>query len=283
MTYKHIEQRVFEQTEAMLNFISSYDLLNAVSLQAGENRYQRKMERFINTCVQRLEFGEGDLVKLYGADHQFMPIVLKIPNPYYSPRHARSMERAHRKHVELLGTKFVEDMTPINITNPHLLTKIKKQYESFIPLFPIRDFPQKVPCFCQDLRGKNGHESLYLYIVHNYKTMSPRIREEIFEFLDRIEKAINRGYYFDIPEDFPDADTNPEDDRKLNGVTNIFVDQEGPSFIDSSILCRERCFTREHKIQKQSIALAKKLISGKVSLQESYMEMKNFLQTIYTE
>jgi len=139
-------------------------------------------------------------VKLYDEGNQLLPIVLKLPNPYYSPKHARSMERVHQKHVELLGPEFVEDMTLISITNPKLLQVIKKQYE---PLkLPIFEFPPKVKCFCQDLRGKNGYDCLFSYIVHNYETMSPRLKEDILEVLNRLEQATNGGYHFDIPGNF---------------------------------------------------------------------------------
>jgi len=73
---------------------------------------------------------------------------------------------------------------------------------------------------------------------------------------------------------------NLDAECRLHEVTNIFVDQEGVSFIDSGMLTKETIITPEQKIQKLSITLAKRLMCGEASLEECYYEMKNFQKTI---
>jgi len=43
--------RVFEQTDAVTHFISSFDCLNADSLKEGKRIYRNILETYINTCV----------------------------------------------------------------------------------------------------------------------------------------------------------------------------------------------------------------------------------------
>lgn len=266
--------RRFDQTKAVVKQIKSFEDLNAPTAKESEANYAKALGEYINSSAINGEFAKGCMMKLYDDKKRRLPVVLKIPNPYV-PVKLKNIQEAHLKHVELLGPKYVEDMTLIEITSPRLLSIIKERNDN--KPSEAAEFPEIVVGYAQDLRGKEEFEDIYTYVVENNENMSVVMKEAIIKFLDRMEDAINQGWGLDMGTDFPDSLETPDQvsDRRRN--TNIFVDDEGPSFIDSGTM---RWFPGEGRGLPEGyllgIALSRDLLRKKISLDEAFKKMRDY-------
>lgn len=292
--------RKFAQTDAVIKTVGLFKDLHAPTFKKGETKYKKALESYIINTAKKSEIRDRppnrsfdgnfiDLLKLYDEHDQLLPIVLKVPDIYRYPESIKAIQASHNKHVELLGPEFVEDMTLIEITDPTLLAKLRENADRYKPYGAVQ-YPEKVFAFVQDLRKQKWDIGLFDYIIQNYQNMNPALRNKIADFLTRLSNSMRNGYVFDLKSTmyticFPENTrslSSPKTNLEAN-ESNIIVDEEGPTFIDSGdIGKRSSREIKENPILPPEIdvEVALRLVKGEIGLDQARQELKARYETL---
>lgn len=265
--------RVTDITDYVIKRSHSYDDLNAGALGEGENKYREILEKQVNSSTRWEPFAKAEqypnLFQGYDDQGRELQFILKIVRP---SENAADIEEVHKKHVQLLGPEFVEDMTRIKITNPNLVKQIKERaalWKGFFPQYP--ESQTEFEAFVQDKRSKTEGQNLWIYIIDHRSDMPPAMRTKILTFLQRVIAGIEQGYVFDL-DIFPNR--LPTGDSKREEWNNAVVDKEGPAIIDSGSIWtikQKQPFAKEIVLSAQ---VATSLLKDEVSLEEAFEKMK---------
>lgn len=268
-----------EITDYVLTNIDSYEKLNAPNKIVGEEKFKTELENLLNRHDVDIKPINS---KIFGCEQNgtTLPFIVKAPsfesneNPEDS---AKSCLESNKKHIELLGAEFVEEMSPISITNPKSVEAIKTTLTSGMNEFILP--PETIDkiktmssfdVFAQDRRDIQNGVCVWEYITRNYNTMEPEMRTRLTTLLERLREAANQGYVFDFPT-FPTSD-KPMTQKNWD---NLIVDREGPTFLDSSTIWK---YQPREKIESGLIALGAQisldLLNKKTTPEEAYTTMK---------
>jgi len=278
--------RKTETGDFVLSKIKSYDELKRSTKEGGGEAFNLLLERIINDQVEIKPYFEDQkpfLFKCLDMEGNELPFVMKAPFPPDTSKAADGVEKSHRKHVELLGHEFVEDMTRITIKKPQMVEGILQRFEESGSRASAR--PETVDVFIQDLRGIEGKlPNLWAYIVKNRNNMKPEMKRILITFFERMQGGMKKGYVFDMGE-FPDREfTSDEEERLFQGKkSNVIVDAEGPSFIDSGSIMMDREGRSYGPIPQLSAQLAIKLLQKEIELDFAMQQMREGRQRMMEE
>lgn len=247
-----------EVTDSVIANVDKYDILNAPNRDMGEEKFKIELEKLLNRDdidfkpLNRkvFECRQGDTV---------LPFIIKCPS-LGNGGTAEDNLADSKKYIELLGKEFVEEMSPVTITNPKSVTTIKEMLTGGMDAFflsedviqTIKDSPT-IDVFVQNRRDVQNGVCVWDYVVQNYETMNPEMRIKLTTLLERVRDASNQGYVIDLPE-FPKTSTPITGNaRNWDG---LMVDGKGPTIIDSSSLIK---FEPGEQIQPKLNALGSQI------------------------
>lgn len=268
-----------EITDYVLTNIDSYEKLNTPNKIMGEEKFKTELENLLNRDDVNIKPINS---KIFGCEQNgtTLPFIVKAPsfesneNPEDS---AKSCLESNKKHIELLGAEFVEEISPIRITNPKSVEAIKTSLttgmnEFILPPETIDKIKEmsSYDVFAQDRRDVQNGVCIWEYIIRNYDTMEPEMKTGLTTLIERLRDSANQGYVFDLPT-FPTSD-KPMTQKNWD---NLIVDREGPTFIDSSTIWK---YQPGEKIESGLIALGAQisldLLNKKTTPEEAYTTMK---------
>lgn len=275
-----------EITDYVLTNIDHYDNLNAPDKTGGEEKFKTELERLLNRDDVAIKPINS---KIFGVEQNSttLPFIIKVPsfeaseNPESA---AKDCLESNKKHIELLGSEFVEEMSLVRITNPKSVEAIKTTLSGGMNEFILS--PETVDkikemssfdVFAQDRRDVQNGVGVWEYIIRNYNTMEPEMKTRLTTLLERLREAANQGYVFDLPA-FPTSDKQ----MKRMNWDNLIVDREGPTFLDSSTIWK---YQPGEKIESGLIALGVQisldLLSKKTTQEEAHTTMKLESERLY--
>lgn len=276
-----------EITDYVLKNIDGYEKLNAPDKKQGEEKFKVELENLLNSDDIDIQPINS---KIFGCEQKgvIIPFIIKAPsfesndNPEDS---ARICFESNKKHTELLGAEFVEEMSPVRITNPKSVDAIKANLSTGMNEFILQpEALDKIKqmtyfdVFAQDRRDIENGICIWEYITRNYDSMEPKMKTKLITLMERLRDAANQGYIFDLP-------VFPTSEKPITGKNwdNLIVDNEGPTFLDSSTIWKDE--TGE-KIEPKIIALGAQisidLLNKKVNPKEAYKTMAEETKRIYT-
>ena len=270
-----------EVTDFVLTNVENYDNLNAPDKALGEAKFKAELEKLLNR--DDVDFKPlNSKVFECTQDGTTLPFIVKGPSLEFG--NANECLVASKTHAELLGEEFVEAMSPIRITNPNSAEIMRTAFstgmnEFLLPPETIDDIKEAshFDVFAQDRRGVESGVCIWEYIIRNYKTMAPEMRTKLTTLLERLRNAANQGYVFDLPV-FPSFLGVPITQKNRD---NLIVDQEGPTFIDSSTIWK---YEPGEKLESGMIALGAQisldLLDKKTTPEEACVAMKQGSQTL---
>lgn len=225
---------VHETTDFVLSNIGDYSDLNASNKKDAGAKFDQKLGLLLNSNAIKFEPINQKIVRC-SKDGRDLPIIIKAPD-LESGKTLDETLMDYEKHVELLGSEFVEAIIPIRITNPESVVTLKKTFlaSAFIPdelktQLLDQDF---IDVFAQDERDLRGGLNIWDYIIKNTDSMDESTKNNLIILLRRLINASDQGYYIDIPF-FPDEENAIGKKRNRD---NLIVDKEGPTLLDSGTI-----------------------------------------------
>ena len=189
------------------------------------------------------------------------------------------MEYSSGKHIELLGDEFVYELQRSKIIDPQKVEAIRQRL-----LVDIQnpDWKNKLAAerasfdvFVQRLREEAGSRyPLWEYVVKFYDKMDPLMRQKMVLFIERLGKAIDQGWVFDLPS-FPETEDGVKNGKNRD---NVVVDGEGPVFLDVEEIWNAKEDPR-HVYQNKEFSLSCQVVLGllknQICLDEAFSRIEN--------